>query len=359
MITEDTIIYLNPRDILPSQHNVRSDPGDLAGLAETIREHGILQPLGVTRERDDFRVVFGNRRRDAAIVVGLDRVPCVLVEAAGEQEVIVQQVLENLQRLELNDLDQSRAFQAMLNALTKDGTPQGEALDQIAHTLGLSTRQIRRYLRLQSLAPKTQKLLARGELGVTHAQHLVQVTPPQRQEAAALLAVEEDLTAAELAKLCNRLEHNRNITPQAAWQLLRQGRRVPVIESRTTGPAPTSSVAAPQPEMREHDALEGDRQEVDGYSDVSDPPWKQPEEESFSRLEPVTRDGNRVRRIHSVDSFLDEVQRLTRCVQEGRFTSLLEEDPGAGTKLKLAARQLRFLAQAVTDLERKAQRNVR
>ncbi|MBC7239606.1 MAG: ParB N-terminal domain-containing protein, partial [Chloroflexi bacterium] len=78
MIAEPTLLYLNPRDLLPSRRNVRTDPGDLAGLAETIREHGVLQPLGVVREGDAYRVIYGHRRRDAAIVAGLDRVPCVI-----------------------------------------------------------------------------------------------------------------------------------------------------------------------------------------------------------------------------------------------------------------------------------------
>jgi hypothetical protein len=78
MLNERRILYLNPRDLLPSRHNVRSDPGDLAGLAETIREHGILQPLGVQpRERYLPRCLWQSARDDAAIVVGLDRVPCL------------------------------------------------------------------------------------------------------------------------------------------------------------------------------------------------------------------------------------------------------------------------------------------
>ncbi len=91
MAPEARIIELNPRDLLSSRRNVRSDPGDLAGLAETIREHGILQPLGVVREGDGYRVVYGHRRRDAAIVVGLERVPCLLLDEMDEEEVVVRQ----------------------------------------------------------------------------------------------------------------------------------------------------------------------------------------------------------------------------------------------------------------------------
>ena len=153
MVRDQRIVYLNPRDLEPSRPSVRSDPGDLAGLAETIREHGVLQPLGVARNSGGYRVIFGNRRRDAAIVVGLDRVPCIVLEGLDDAEALVQQALENLQRLDLNDLDKARAFEAMLAHEMDLGLSQGDALEGMARTLGLSSRQIQRYLRLRQLVP--------------------------------------------------------------------------------------------------------------------------------------------------------------------------------------------------------------
>ena len=129
MLEPTQIIYLNPRDLLPSQPSVRSDPGDLAGLAETIREHGILQPLGVTPEDDTSRIVYGNRRRDAAIVVGLDRVPCVLVAAGSARRVIhVRQLalfggqhplIDRLRQMDVNALSPIEAL-TVLYQLQKD-----------------------------------------------------------------------------------------------------------------------------------------------------------------------------------------------------------------------------------------------
>ena len=70
----------------------------------------------------------------------------------------------------------------------------------------------------------------------------------------------------------------------------------------------------------------------------------------FASLEPSTRDGNRVFKIHSLDSFADEVQRLVACVKEGDLQRLLEQDPQGTLKTRLVARQLRFLAEAVGAL---------
>jgi ParB family chromosome partitioning protein len=352
---EVEIVYLNPRDLLPSRQNVRSDPGDLAGLAETIREHGILQPLGVTREADGYRLVYGNRRRAASIVVGLNTVPCIVLDDLSDEGVVVQQVLENLQRLDLNDLDKSRAFEDLVRISVEQGLSQGEALDAMARSLGLSVRQIQRYLRLGQLSPVVQQLIAQGDLGVTLAQHLVAIEPNQRQEELARLAVDESMSAAELARLSAALEHNANIDPQRALEMQRRGDRVPIVEERVTeglprmGPPPAlrGSDGAPWDESDDRDPIVEERGQ-------SGPVGFQHSDRDgtteFSTMAPTTRDGNRVRRIHSLDAFMDELQRLAQCVQEGDYQRFVENDPGGAVKTNLAARQLHFLADAISAL---------
>jgi len=337
MTRERRLLYLNPRDLQPAQSNARSDPGDLAGLAETIREHGILQPLGVTREDRGYRVVYGSRRRAAAIVVGLDRVPCVEVGPVDDAQRLVQQVLENLQRLDLNDLDKARAFQLLIDRLAADGLSQQEALDRLARTLGLSGRQIQRYIRLNHLEPEVQQIIADGDLGVTHAQHLVALKPASRQTAVARLAVEGGLSAAELSRLCAVLERNANIEPYVALDALRRGERIPVLESSSIGGLAPASTATP-PSERDEDDADGDQESC------SD------EESGFGSQEPTTRDGNRVRRIHSMDAFMDELQRLTQCTQDGDLQRFLDNEEGARLKIRLAARQLRYLTDMVSAL---------
>ncbi|MBC7240398.1 MAG: hypothetical protein H5T71_09890, partial [Chloroflexi bacterium] len=161
------------------------------------------------------------------------------------------QAIENLQRLDLNDLDKSRAFQEMLTHLTAQDLTQAEALDHMARTLGLSTRQIQRYLRLLDLAPGVQRLILEGEFGVTHAQHLAEVSPASRQEEVAALVVEEGLSAAELARLSAALQKNANIAPRTALEILRRGERIPTVEERPVEPLPTW---APPPTLGEANA---------------------------------------------------------------------------------------------------------
>ncbi len=354
---EQRIVYLNPRDLLTSKRNVRSDPGDLAGLAETIREHGILQPLGVTRDGDAYRVIYGHRRRDAAIVVGLDRVPCMLLQDVAEDDAAVQQTLENLQRLDLNDMEKARAFETLLTHLVDQGHGQGEAQELTARTLGLSSRQIQRYLRLRGLTPAVQQMIMQGDLGVTQAQHLVDL-PLARQEEVAQLAVEESLSAAELARLAAALQRNTNIEAQAALMALRRGERVAIVEQQSREVLQRLNQGAP-PEQ-DGAGVEGPaEQDEDGAQVVDRFPTRTegaPEGAyadggpEYATMEPSTRDGNRVYKIHSLDSFADEVQRLVNCVQEGDLQRLLEQDPHGNMKARLVVRQLRFLADAVGAL---------
>ncbi len=97
--------------------------------------------------------------------------------------------------------------------MAERGATQGEGLDLMARSLGLSTRQIQRYLRLRGLAPAVQALIAAGDLGVTHGQHLADISPAARQEEIAQLAVEENLSVAELSRLCAALQHNATSSP--------------------------------------------------------------------------------------------------------------------------------------------------
>src|SRR3954462_7396725 len=83
------LLYLDPRTIAPDPDNVRRDgPGDLDALAASIRAHGLLQPVGVAAERGSYRIVYGNRRREASIRAGLATIPCLPVEGTPEDRLV-------------------------------------------------------------------------------------------------------------------------------------------------------------------------------------------------------------------------------------------------------------------------------
>jgi hypothetical protein len=266
-----------------------------------------------------------------------------------------------LQRLDLNDMDKAHAFEGMLTHLMDQGRAQGEALEVMARTLGLSSRQIQRYLRLRQLAPEVQRLLAQGDLGVTQAQHLVELTPLARQDEVAQLVVEESLSAAEIARLVAALQRNVNIEAKAALTALRRGERVAVVERQSEEVLQRLNQGAPPAAEDQGGAAKDEGEDGEGAQVIDQFPTRgeggpdgayadRGGGADLSALEPATRDGNRVFKIHSLDSFADEVQRLVSCVQEGDLQRLLEQDPQGNLKARLVARQLRFLADAVGAL---------
>jgi ParB family chromosome partitioning protein len=154
------LLYLDPRQLEPDEANVRREAGDLEGLAASLRRYGVLQPLGVVPVNGDgrgsppggsegrYRVVYGNRRREAAIMAGLPTVPCVPVSLGAHPDQLVAQLLENMQRRDLNDMEKAEGLARLRRQLAAEmGSGTGtEALDgRVAELVGLSARTVRRY----------------------------------------------------------------------------------------------------------------------------------------------------------------------------------------------------------------------
>lgn len=174
--------------------NVRSDVGDLVELADSIRQHGVLQPIRIRqsyREAGKYELVYGQRRLAAAAAAGLERIPAMVEGMAGGQpfvELAVKQLVENLQRRDLGPLEEARAFQALLKA--------DEALTQaeLARRIGRSAPYVSNALRILELDPKVLPLVASGQLSGSHAKALASLKGPA-QRAMATEAVEQGYSA--------------------------------------------------------------------------------------------------------------------------------------------------------------------
>jgi ParB family chromosome partitioning protein len=326
------LLYLDPRTIAPDPDNVRRDgPGDLEALAASIRAHGLLQPIGVAREGQAYRIVYGNRRREAAIRAGLATIPCLPVEGTAEDR-LVRQILENLQRQDLNDLDQAEGF-ARLRRYVSRQQPKlsGRALDDaVGQMVGLSAATVRRYLGLRELAPAVRDLLAEGQLTVTQAQHLGALDDPLRQEAVAQLAVERDLSAAAIARACRAAQARPNLPIAEAVDLAEQG----VVPDPILTPKAVPTRLPPRPR-----AESGDDADLWGPEEQAADAAPEPR----APAGPTTADGNRRFRIRTVSGFCDEVDRLARCLQEGDLAKAATTEGDAAVRLRLAARQLEYV----------------
>jgi ParB family chromosome partitioning protein len=332
-----SLVLVDPRSIQPDPDNVRRDAtDDLEGLADSIRQHGVLQPLGVARESGGFRVVYGNRRRAAAIQVGLSEVPCVVVDASPDDRLI-HQMLENLQRRDLNDMDKAEGFARLRRNLARQHPdwPDRQLDDAIGQAVGFSTATIRRYMGLRDLAPAVRDLIADGSLTVTQAQHLGAVADPVNQTELAELAVEKGLSAASLSRACRAAANQPGLSIAEAIELGERGDVPQAIAPPRAATAPAKLPHAPKAKDEDGDDADLWIGSADSVPDDDGP---------RAPTGPRTADGHRVFKIKTVSAFMDEIDRLARCIQDGDLARAADDEADAPIQLRLASRQLEYVS---------------
>jgi ParB family transcriptional regulator, chromosome partitioning protein len=341
-----TLLWLDPKALHADAENVRRDTGDVNGMAQTMQRFGVLQPLGVRRDGKGFTIIYGNRRREAALLAGLQEVPCLLVED-GDGDGAVRQLLENVQRQQLNDLDQARAFKRLLDDARRQQPEAGDGTlyDHVGRLVGLSQATVQRYLSLLELAPGVQSALADGSLSVTHAQHLRAVKDASKQEEIAAYAIREHLSAAQLSRLCSVLARQPQLTPEAAAEAAQSKL---ALGSLPVATPPVPAKLPPRPSREEDDA--GDDYFTPEEQATGEDAGAEAAPSGNGRAARNTADGNRVFRIRSVASFCDEVDRLTRCLQDGDLMRVAREDEEAPVRLRLALKQLQFAGRALQEM---------
>lgn len=342
------LLYLDPRALAADPNGVREDPGNVEGLAATIAEHGLLQPIGVIEAgAGRYQVVYGNRRREAALRLGLERVPCIILDS-DDPRTLIQQLTENVQRQDLNDLEKARAFLRLREQLASgQAHNEGELDEATARAVGLSARTVRRYLGLLDLPEEIQLLLRAGDLSVTQAQHLRRIPNPRTQVELAHAAVDEGMSAAELSRLSSYFAANPNLSLDDALSALEQGvelKRELVGQPAAPaggGPLGKTSAAAVVEKDDDSDLWDDEDEPKDdaGFLGVED-----------ETLENQPKNKARVFRIRSLDQMLDETDRLARAHVEGDLVKWVKSDTGAPMKVRLLLKQVESLARALRQL---------
>lgn len=142
------IVYLPIEKLIPHKHNPRKDLGDLTELADSIKVKGVLQNLTVVPDKktpDQYIIVIGHRRCAAAKIAGLTELPCAIVDM-DDKEQIETMLLENIQRSDLNALEQAEGFQLMFD--------MGQSVDKISAKTGFSKTTVRKRLQIAKLDPE-------------------------------------------------------------------------------------------------------------------------------------------------------------------------------------------------------------
>ena len=213
LITENTtydeknsVIEVDINKIEPGVGQPRKnfDREKIEALAESIKEHGIIQPLIVTKENDLYYIIAGERRWRAARVAGIKKVP-VIEREASTKEVVELALIENIQREDLNPVEEAEAY----NKLIKDYSMTQE---QVATVVGKSRPAVANMLRLLNLSKEVRNMLISGEISVGQARPLLAIEKTKEQNEVAKYVVKAELNARQIEqyvkKYLNKKEKN-------------------------------------------------------------------------------------------------------------------------------------------------------
>lgn len=183
----------------PDQARKAFKEEDLKSLAQSIEDHGILQPLLVRKVKDHYQIIAGERRFRAAKLAGLKGVP-VLVKDLSEEDAATVSLIENIQREDLNPIEEALAFQEMMKTyqLTQE---------DLAKALSKSRSSIANTLRLLKLEEEVQDYLREGKLSFSHGRLLLKIKDPKAQVKKAREIVAQGTSILEAEK---SLEKTRN-----------------------------------------------------------------------------------------------------------------------------------------------------
>jgi len=178
----------------PDQPRRVFEPGALDALAESIRVHGVLQPIVVRRAADRYELVIGERRWRASKQAGLASIPAVVLEIDPRDRLEVA-LVENVQRRDLNPIELAVAFRALADT--------GATQDEIGRRVGMDRSSIANHLRLLELSREIQTDVEAGRVTIGHAKALLALASPERRRQLRDRIVDEQLSvraAEELAR---------------------------------------------------------------------------------------------------------------------------------------------------------------
>ncbi|WP_042354578.1 ParB/RepB/Spo0J family partition protein [Bacillus rubiinfantis] len=199
---EDTVQEIKLKELRPNPYQPRKTfhPEAIEELKNSIIEHGILQPLIVRKSIKGYEIVVGERRYRAAKEAKLKTVPAV-VRDFTEQQMMELAILENLQREDLNPIEEGQAYQTLMEKLNL-------TQEEVAKRLGKSRPHIANHIRLLSLPPNIQEYISNGKITMGHGRALLGL----RKKASLPLVVEkvmkESLNVRQLEKWIQQLNEN-------------------------------------------------------------------------------------------------------------------------------------------------------
>lgn len=206
------------------QPRKRFDEAELAELSDSIKQNGILQPLLVREKGDNYEIVAGERRFQAAKLAKLEEVP-VVIKAISDEEVFKLALIENLQRSDLSPIEEAQGYKQLIKQ-------ENLTQDDLAKVLSKSRSAITNTLRLLDLPTEVQTLMVEGRISAGHARAILSVSGKEGRIKLAQKVIEENMSVrqtenlAPLFSVTNVEKPKRQPTPQAYKRAARQLRIV-------------------------------------------------------------------------------------------------------------------------------------
>lgn len=244
-------------DVRPNRYQPRKtfDEAAIADLAASIKEHGIIQPLLVTRiPSGGYELIAGERRLRAAMSAGLPMVPVVIRESTP-QEMLEIAIIENIQRADLNPIEEALAYQAL-----KDEFQLSD--EQIAKRMGRTSRvQITNTRRLLRLIESAQAALRAGQISAGHGRTLLKFEDALSQELLLNLIINEGMTVRE-AEQVSDIPHSSYASAQSYLVEIRTGVRPAPTPKATTSRTDTTQKSVPGQSYANANAVDADDQAI-------------------------------------------------------------------------------------------------
>jgi ParB family chromosome partitioning protein len=206
--TREGILEVSTDSILPNPRQPRRTRNDaeLQNLADSIQEHGVLQPLVVLPANADgsHELIAGERRLEAARLAGLTSVP-VIVRIADERQQLELALIENLQREDLNPLEAAEGYRQLAEDF-------GLSHEEIAEQMGKSRTAVSNTLRLLRLSAAVRQALQSGKISEGHARALLSLPTAQAQSGALKVILDRDLSVRQTEELVRQMQGERKKT---------------------------------------------------------------------------------------------------------------------------------------------------
>lgn len=203
------VIEVDVNQIVSNPHQPRAqfDDEKLENLAQSIKMHGIIQPLIVSRKGNQYELVAGERRLQAAKKIGLKKVP-VIIREADELQKLELAIVENVQRHDLNPIEEGKAYQKLTDEFQM-------SQEEVAAKMGKSRSLVANKTRLLNLPVEIQKGLIEGKITEGHAKAILSIPNPEKQSALYEMILKSNLTVRQVEEKTQEVSvrsHKRQIT---------------------------------------------------------------------------------------------------------------------------------------------------